>query len=94
MRPTALLLLIAACAARKGAEEGPPASRAEVTSALYRQLDFVLARAEELRPATDPAEVREREETLQLAAEIVVRIVRIDPHADVPRLVERMEAAR
>jgi len=92
MRRVAVLALLAACVTRAPVQEEVPASREDVTASLYKQLDLVLARQAEIE--NDPAANAEREELLRLAAEIAVRIVRIDPDADVRHLVHRVERAR
>ena len=94
MRRAALMLLLAACASRPPTETTAAASRADVTASLYQQLDLVLARQAKLADATDGAATRERAELLRLAAEIAIRIVRIDPHANGYALVDRIEQAR
>lgn len=83
-----LLLALAAChTPPPEAEQPPTASRKEVTLALHRQLQFVLARYKELA-AEDSREARdEQDDLVRLAAEIAVRIVRIDPRADIDGLV-------
>ncbi|MGH7163686.1 MAG: hypothetical protein ACREID_09390 [Planctomycetota bacterium] len=93
-RAALLALLVTACASRFEAPEELPASREDVTAALYRQLDLVLARQAALAAKAEPEAARERAELLRLAAEIAVRIVRVDPQANVAALVERVEAAR
>jgi len=70
------------------------ASRAEVTLALYQQLEFVLERHDELLDDLESSAQAEREELVRLAAEIAVRIVRVDPEADVDSLVARMATMR
>ena len=91
----AVLVLFGACRSRPEPQEPATASRAEVTIALYTQLQLVLERHDTLGAAeTDPAAHEEREQLVRLAAEIAVRIVRVDPDADVTRLVERMETLR
>jgi len=93
-RALALLLLLAACTTTAPEPRDVSATREDVTASLYRQLDLVLARHEELATETDPATERERQELLRLAAEIAIRIVRIDPEADGSGLVERIDKAR
>jgi len=91
----AVLVLFGACQSPPEPQEPATASRAEVTIALYTQLQLVLERHDTLSDAeTDPAASTEREQLVRLAAEIAVRIVRVDPDADVARLVERMETLR
>ena len=94
MKRTIALLLLAACASRPPSPPSVSASRTDVTASLYQQLDLVLARQAELADATEEAAVRERAELLRLAAEIAIRIVRIDPQADGDALVDRIEQAR
>ena len=89
-----VLLLLGACRSAPAPEESPTASRAEVTIALYSQLQMVLERHNTLSENVDPAAQAEREQLVRLAAEIAVRIVRVDPEADVAQLVDRMEMLR
>ena len=93
-----VLLLFGACRSAPAPEEAPTASRAEVTIALYSQLQMVLERhntlSETLSENVEPAAQAEREQLVRLAAEIAVRIVRVDPEADVAQLVDRMEMLR
>jgi len=85
-----LVLALAACQTPPPEEEPATASRAEVTMALYRQLEMVLARHDALA-TEETADARiEQDELVRLAAEIAVRIVRVDPGADVDRLILRM----
>ena len=70
------------------------ASRAEVTIALYEQLQLVLERHDALVNEIDSSAQAEREELVRLAAEIAVRIVRVDPKADVDAIVDRMSSLR
>ena len=93
-RAPLLFLLTAACVHSAPVQEDVPASREDVTASLYKQLDLVLARQATLEANNDPGTAAEREELLRLAAEIAVRIVRIDPDADVRHLVHRVEQAR
>ncbi|MHC4939615.1 MAG: hypothetical protein ACYTHK_11645 [Planctomycetota bacterium] len=87
-----LLLALAACKAPPVEEEPATASRAEVTHALHQQWELVCERLDLLATA-DPEEVRaEQLQLVRLAAEIAVRIVRVDPHADVDALVFQMSA--
>jgi len=88
-----LLLALAACHAPPPEPDEPAtASRQEVTLALHRQLQLVLERYQQL--ATDNSEFarEEQDELVRLAAEIAVRIVRIDPKADVDGLVFQLGA--
>jgi hypothetical protein len=88
-----LLLALAACHAPMPMTDEPAtASRKDVTLALYRQLQLVLERHQEL--ATEDSELarEEQDELVRLAAEIAVRIVRIDPKADVDGLVFHLGA--
>ena len=93
---TALLsaLLSGGCRAAPEPDEPAIASRAEVTVALYHQLQLVLERHDRLVNNIDTAAQAEREELVRLAAEIAVRLARVDPEADVDRLVDRMAALR
>ena len=95
-RLVALAVVVGCTACRSAPESEAPAtaSRTEVTLALYRQLQFVLDRHDRLTTDLDSAAQAEREELVRLAAEIAVRIVRVDPDADVDRLVERMAELR
>jgi len=94
VRPAALALLLAACAAHPVEQPDLPASRADVAAALHKQLELVLERRESLADKGDEAARRERAELLRLAGEITVRIARVDPHADLKTLVEKLERAR
>ena len=89
-----LLLCLAACASRAPAPDELPAQRDDVAAALHAQLDHVLARQVEIADADGAAAEREREELQRLAHEVAVRIVRIDPGADVDLLVEKLERSR
>ena len=89
-----VLLLLGACAAAPAPDEPATASRTEVTIALYTQFQLVLDRHSVLSDVADPAAQDEREQLVRLAAEIAVRIVRVDPDADVRDLVKRMETLR
>ena len=95
-RLTAAVLVLCCAACRSAPEPDAPAmaSRAEVTLALYQQLEFVLERHDELLDDLESSAQAEREELVRLAAEIAVRIVRVDPEADVDRLVARMATMR
>jgi hypothetical protein len=85
VRRAALLLALAAACATPAPESGDiPANRADVTAALYRQLEMVLERRAEIEGADSPSAEREREELNRLAAEITLRILRIDPDARPP----------
>jgi len=88
-----LLLLAGACATAQPSDQEIEAKREDVTASLYRQLDLVLGRQEELAFERTPAALRERAELLRLAAEIAIRIVRIDTRADGQHLVERITDA-
>jgi len=88
------VLLFGGCRSAPEPDEPAIASRAEVTVALYQQLQLVLERHDRLVNEIDTAAQAEREELVRLAAEIAVRIVRVDPEADVDQLVERMAALR
>jgi len=85
------LLPLAGCRSTAPDESELPARRDDVTLALYRQLDLVLARRAEL--ADEPDAARERERLTRLAGEIALRIARIDADADVRALLERIEPA-
>ena len=88
------LLLVAACAAPAIDPEEPPADREDVSGALHRQLDLVLARHNELAETGEPLARQERAELGRLANEITLRIFRIDPNADVRALLEKTESTR
>ena len=98
MRRKGLCLLVAlvaigiqaACHTPPPPEEPTTASRSEVTAALYSQLQLVLERYDELGDSDSEAARDEQDELVRLAAEIAVRIVRVDPEADVNGLVFRM----
>ena len=95
MKRALALLLLAACTSTPQHPPAASASRADVTASLYLQLDLVLARQAELAVHNDDdAAMRERADLLRLAAEIAIRIVRIDPQANGDALVERIEKAR
>lgn len=89
-----LLLLLGACAGTAERDERVAADRKDVQHALYRQLDGVLARRQAIAGEEGEAAAREREELDRLADEIAVRIVRLDPDADVDALVRRLEQSR
>lgn len=89
-----LLLLLGACAGTAERDERVAADRGDVQHALYRQLDDVLARRQAIADEEGEAATREREELDRLADEIAVRIVRLDPDADVDKLVRRLEQSR
>jgi len=93
-RALPLLLLAAACASTQSAPAEVPASEADVTASLYKQLELVLHRQAELEDESTEAATEERAELLRLAAEIAVRIARMDPQADIPALIEQVENAR
>jgi len=86
-------LLVAACGAPAVRDEPAAAEREDVCAALYRQLDEVLARRVAIE-AEDETATREREELGRLADDIAVRIVRLDPDADVDAIVRRLEQSR
>ena len=94
MRRAAACLLLAACATQAPVQEELPASRDDVAAALYAQLARVLDRHAAIGGDESEAAARERAELRRLADEIAVRIVRIDPEADVDALVEQLERAR
>ena len=81
-------MLLAGCAAPAPEREELPASRADVIRALYRQLDMVLEQHAALEERDDVPTRAERQELMLLAAEIAVRILRIDPNANLGRLEE------
>jgi hypothetical protein len=86
--------LLGACQSGKPLPEDPPASREDVTAALQDQLDLVLARHDALAGSEDPAALEERHELARLADEIALRLVRIDPEADVEELKAKLERTR
>ena len=95
MRAAALLLLAAAgCRSPQPPPEDPPANRRDVTAALHEQLDLVLQRHAELAESEEPEDREERQELARLADEIALRIVRIDPDADVEALKAKLEQTR
>ncbi|MEM8885036.1 MAG: hypothetical protein AAGD14_13270 [Planctomycetota bacterium] len=83
-------LFAVGCQSAHQPEEPARASREEVTLALYRQLRLVLERHDELSALEDPAADAEREELVRLAAEIAVRIARIDPQVNMTGLAQEM----
>jgi hypothetical protein len=87
------LLLLAACAAPREADERVAADRRDVTQALHLQFDEVIARRDAI--ATEPGDgaARERAELDDLAHRIAERIVRLDPDANVDDLLRRLELA-
>ncbi len=85
------LLLLAACAAPRDADERVAADRRDVTQALHRQFDEVVARRDAIANEEGDGAARERAELDTLAREIAERIVRLDPHADVDALSRRLE---
>lgn len=85
--------VLAACATPAPEQEELPASRDDVTAALYAQLARVLERHAAIAGDDSPAAARERAQLRRLADEIAVRIVRIDPDADVDALVQQLERA-
>jgi hypothetical protein len=93
-RATAACLLLAACATPTPDQEELPANRDDVAAALYEQLARVLDRHAAIADDESEAAARERAELRRLADEIAVRIVRIDPDADVDALVEQLGRAR
>ena len=67
-------------------EPGPAtATREDVVEALHSQLELVIERRDELAPDESAAAQNEREILAELAVEIAVRIVQIDPHARLDR---------
>jgi hypothetical protein len=89
-----VVALAAACRSSRPLPEEPPASREDVTEALYEQLDLVLARHDALEGVEEPAAREEQQELARLADEIALRIVRIDPAADVDALKAKLERTR
>jgi hypothetical protein len=85
-------LLAAACAAPPKAHEDPPADRADVTHALYVQLELTLARHAAIGGDDSAEAARERAELARAADEIAMKIVHIDPNADVEGLIARLES--
>ncbi len=94
MRRAAACVLLAACATQAPVQEELPANRDDVTVALYEQLARVLERHAAIANEEGEEAARERTELRRLADEIAVRIVRIDPSADVDALVEQLERTR
>ncbi|HEX5138257.1 MAG TPA: hypothetical protein VFY93_14870 [Planctomycetota bacterium] len=97
MRPPLLpvpLLLLAACAAPHEEDDRVAADRKDVTEALHRQFDEVLARRDAIAKEPGESAVREREELDDLAHGIAERIVRLDPDANVNELLDRLEPPR
>lgn len=98
MRPRVLAavaaIVLAACAARETEPDEPPAQRADVVAALYRQLDLVVARYEALEEDPGPAAADERAELAERARAIAMKIVRVDPDADVHTLTAQLERVR
>jgi hypothetical protein len=90
-RVAAGFALLAACASQAPVQEELPASRDDVTAALYAQLSRVLERYAAIVEDEGPAAARERNELRRLADEIAVRIVAIDRDADVDALVAQLE---
>ena len=81
-----LPLLLAGCATPETPDPEVPARRTDVVAAMYKQLELVLARYEELAGDGSEAAIRERAELLQTARDIRLRIVHFDPHADLEAL--------
>ena len=94
MRRAAACVLLAACATQTPVQEELPANRDDVTVALYEQLARVLERQAAIANEEGEEAAREQTELRRLADEIAVRIVRIDPSADVDALVEQLERTR
>jgi len=82
----ALATLLTACQSAPPEEEPATATRAEVALALRRQLHYVRERHETLRDDDSPEARAEKEELVRLAMEIALRILRIDPEADLGAL--------
>lgn len=83
LRCCALALVLANVSCRTPQPEPEPATatRAEVTDALYRQLELVLERHDNLVLKKTAATADEQGILVELATEIAIRIVRIDPRA-------------
>jgi len=94
MRRAAACVLLAACATQAPVQEELPANRDDVTVALYEQLARVLERHAAIADEKGAAAAHERAELRRRADEIAVRVVRIDPSADVDALVEQLERTR
>ena len=90
MRRAAACLLLAACATQAPVQEELPANRDDVTAALYAQLARILERHAAIAGDGSAAATRERTVLRRMSDEIAVRIVRIDPGADVDVLVEQL----
>lgn len=91
--PVPLLLLLAGCATPRESDDRVAADRADVTHALHRQFDEVLARRDAIAKEQGDGAARERAELDDLAQRIAERIVRLDPDANVDELVRRLERA-
>ena len=90
-RALPLLLLLGGCSAPGERDERVAADRRDVTHALYRQLDEVLARRNAIpRDSAEPA-AHTRVELDDLAHRIAEHIVRLDPEADVDVLARRLK---
>ena len=85
------LLLLLACSAPPEHEERVAADRQDVTHALYRQLDEVLARRDAVAKEPGEAAAQTHAELDDLAHRIAEHIVRLDPEADVDTLVRRLK---
>jgi flagellar biosynthesis/type III secretory pathway protein FliH len=85
------LILLAACAAPEEGDERVAADRKDVTHALHRQFDEVVARRDALENEPGEEAARTRDELNSLAHEIAEHIVRLDPEADVDTLVQRLK---
>ncbi len=82
----ALALFALAACTTPAPRSGPlPARQDDVQAALLAQLDLVMRREAELRRDASPQAQAEREELHRMAAEIVARVLRIDPGADLRR---------
>ena len=77
----AVALTSIACRAPQPEPEPATATRAEVAEALHLQFALVIERHDELAPNESAAAQNEREILAELAAEIALRILRIDPRA-------------
>ena len=90
-RAPPLLLLLGACSAPGERDERVAADRRDVTHALYRQLDEVLARRNAIPKGSGGTTAQTRVELDDLAHRIAEHIVRLDPEADVDGLARRLK---
>jgi hypothetical protein len=79
------LFALAACTTPEPRSGPLPAKQADVQEALLAQLDLVMKREAELRHDASPQAQAERNELHRMAAEIVARVLRINPEADLKR---------